>query len=99
MPRINGKASAFCDSKVKYKCTPYGNYKGGYGCIAADPERIEPGTKIKVYNAGTDELIYEGIMCDDCGKAKRVKYLLVDVWLPDEETCKNWGVKDVIIEY
>ena len=47
----------------------------------------------------TNELIYEGIMCDDCGKAKKVGYYLVDVWLSSEEKCNKWGVKDVTIEF
>ena len=99
MPRVDGKASAFCDSAVKYKCSPKGNYKAGPGCIAADPKKIAPGTYIKVYNRGTDTLIYEGVMCDLCGKATRVDYLLVDVWLPNKNDCKNWGIKNVTIEY
>lgn len=99
MPKVNGKASAFCDNQVKYKCSPNGPYKGGPRCIAADPKRIAPGTNIKVFQQNTSVLIYEGIMCDDCGKAERVNYLLVDVWLPNDEECENWGVKDVTIEY
>ena len=99
MPRVDGKASAFCDSEVKYKCSPHGPYKGGYNCIGADPQRIQPGTYIRVYKRGTYDLIYEGTMCDDCGKAKRVDYLLVDIWLPNRKACYDWGVKDVTIEY
>ena len=99
MPKVNGKATAFCDSAVKYKCSPHGEYKGGPGCIGADPDKIAPGTKIKVYDQGTNTLIYEGVMCDLCGKATKVNYLLVDVWLPNENVCNNWGVKNVTIEY
>ncbi len=93
MPRVDGTATAFCDKQVaKPEHSP--NKKGGCrGCIGVDPSKISYGTYIKVYEIGTNNLIYEGIACDYCGKACKRKGYLVDVWLEDDDTCYEWGDK------
>jgi len=99
MPRINGIATAFCDSEVaKPKLSP--NQKGGCaGCIGVDPNKIPYGTHIKVYKKGTYDLLYEGIACDKCGAACKYDGYLVDVWFENNKKCNEWGKKEVTIDF
>ena len=69
------------------------------GCIGVDPSKISYGTKINVYKRGTNELLCSGVVCDYCGDACKDKGYFVDVWFKDNDTCDEWGRKEVTIEF
>ena len=99
MPRVDGRATAFCDAQVaRPQFSPNG--RGGCpGAIAVDPKRIPYGSNIRVYQRGTNNLLYQGRACDYCGAAVRAHDYLVDVWFSSNGECNNWGVKQVSIEW
>lgn len=55
-----------------------------HGTIAADPAVFAPGTRIAVPGYG------DGIV-EDRGGAIKGKH--IDLWFPDHETAKRWGVR------
>ena len=99
MPRLNVEATAFCDNKVsKPRLSPNG--RGGcLGCIATDPNKIPYGTHITVYELNTNNAIYNGVVCDYCGDAVKRPDILIDLWFQDKKTCRQFGRKQVTIEY
>ena len=99
MPRLNVEATAFCDDEVsKPKYSP--NKRGGCsGCIGTDPKKIPYGTHITVYELNTHNVIYEGFVCDYCGDAVNRPDILIDLWFQDKKTCRQFGRKQVTIEY
>ncbi len=99
MTKLNVEATAFCDNEVsKPQFSP--NERGGcLGCIGADPNKISYGTHITVYELNTNNVIYNGIVCDYCGDAVKRQDILIDLWFQDEETCNQFGRRKVTIEY
>ncbi|MGI6721428.1 MAG: 3D domain-containing protein [Anaerovoracaceae bacterium] len=77
------KATAYCDSGYTA-----GGPAAGDGIIAVDPDVIPLGTKVFVEGYGF-------AICADTGGA--IKGKKIDIWLPDENKCESWGVRDTVI--
>ena len=73
------EATAYCERGI----TAYG-WQAGPGCIAVDPSVIPLGSFLWVEGYGLGWAV-------DTGSA--IRGYIVDVWLPDRQTCLEWGRK------
>ena len=61
-----------------------------YGTIAVDPSVIPYGTKVYIRELG------KVFTAEDCGGA--IKGNKIDIFMPTEQNCNDWGIRDITIE-